>query len=247
MKKLFPNITDHIGGGYIFCIFATWIVFFILVPAWLPLITAGLWQNDSVLAWTETIFLALIGLVMMMILIEQLKDAYLYLSIHWRHILKICAIALGLMIGWTVAAVGILVALWIHPLSAFHFLPVSPTHVMMYSGFVVSNNPVFGLLVITLLVPFGICGMFYASTFAPVCTRNNWLCYLAMAGVVFVASYVDAFWYTDESAAVLAYLIRLPIHAFACWAYQKTDNVWASVITLAGFNLLSSLACIFFL
>jgi membrane protease YdiL (CAAX protease family) len=37
----------------------------------------------------------------------------------------------------------------------------------------------------------------------------------------------------------------LPIHLLACWSYQKTDNVWTPLISLALINLLASVAQIF--
>lgn len=38
------------------------------------------------------------------------------------------------------------------------------------------------------------------------------------------------------------YLVQLPIHLLMCWSYQKTDNVWTPLISLAVVNLLASVA-----
>lgn len=245
MKKWFPHISDHIGGGYIFCIFAVWLVVFVVVYSWFPMIMAGLWENPVAMSWAEVTVCGVLGLVMMALLKEHLKDAWLYFSLNKKLILKPMLIALGLMVAWAVISVEVLYYYWIHPVALLNAIPVSPITIMMTSGSVVQNNPVAGTLVMTLLVPFSVCAMFYSTAFAPVCTRNRWLGYLTMAAVALLAVLGDVFWYAEENYAVIEYLLRLPIHMFACWAYQKTDNILAPIMTLGAFNFLASLAAIF--
>ncbi len=244
MKKLFPQMMDCLSGGYIFCIFATWIVIFLVIPAWLPLIGQGFLEDTTALAWMETVFLALVGIVMLLVMKDHLSDAFLGLQINCKSILKTSVIALALMAGWYVVSAELLELLRIDIMLLVDVYPISPTNILMLPGSVVDSNPVFGLLCMTLLVPFGVCGMFYASSFAPVCTRNTWAGYLVMAGVVLVAALFDGFWYWGYDLALVTFMIRLPMHLVACWSYQKTDNVWAPIFALAGFNLLTSIGAI---
>jgi hypothetical protein len=241
MKKLFPKMNEHIGGGYIFCIFAVWVVAFLLVPAWLPLLAGGFQNNFSALSWFETVLTAVLGIVMLLVMKEYLKDAFLYVQIGAKGIFSTAAIALALMVAWVLMARELLAILWIDPASMFYILPITPTNVLLPPGVVVENNHIVGLLSMTLLAPFGVCGMLYVSGFAPVCTRSSWLGYLTMAGLALFIAIADSFWYWAQGLAYLAFFVRLPVHMFACWSYQKTDNVWTPIFALAGFNLLTSL------
>ena len=243
MKKLFPKMNEHIGGGYIFCIFAVWVVAFLVIPAWLPLLAGGLHDDPAALSWFETVLTAVLGIAMLLVMKEYLKDAFMYVQIGAKEIFSTAAIALGLMVAWIFVIWELLPFLWISPVNIFYVLPISPTNVLLTPGDVVANNHIFGLLSMTLLAPFGVCGMLYASGFAPVCTRSSWLGYLTMAGLALLIAVADAFWYWG-SMAYLAFFIRLPVHLFACWSYQKTDNVWTPIFALAVFNLLASLVSI---
>lgn len=244
MKKLFPQMMDCMSGGHIFCAFAMWILIFIVIPAWLPLIGEGFLQDETALSWMETIFCALTGGAMLLIMKEHLSDAFLGLQINTKKILKTSAITLALMAAWFIICADLMNLMGMDPMFLVELLPLSPTNILMLPGAIVNANPVFGLLCMTLLVPFGVCGMFYAAAFAPVCTRNTWAGYLVMAGVVLVAALFDGFWYWGTELALVAYMIRLPLHLVACWSYQKTDNVWTPIFALIGFNLLTSIAAI---
>jgi membrane protease YdiL (CAAX protease family) len=56
-----------------------------------------------------------------------------------------------------------------------------------------------------------------------------------------IPSVVDILWRGDAAFVLTGYLVHLPIHLLACWSYQKTDNVWTPLITLAVTNLLTSI------
>ena len=100
MKKLFPQMMDCMSGGHIFCAFAMWVLIFIVIPAWLPLIGEGFLQDETALSWMETIFCALTGGAMLLIMKEHLSDAFLGLQINTKKILKTSAITLALMAAW---------------------------------------------------------------------------------------------------------------------------------------------------
>ena len=50
------------------------------------------------------------------------------------------------------------------------------------------------------------------------------------------------FWVPEEE--MILYFAQLPIHMLACWAYQKTDNIWTPIVLHAVVNLFG---CLFFL
>ena len=43
---------------------------------------------------------------------------------------------------------------------------------------------------------------------------------------------------------MLLYFCQLPIHMLSCWAYQKTDTVWAPIVTHMMVNLAASVLII---
>jgi len=65
-----------------------------------------------------------------------------------------------------------------------------------------------------------------------------------MSVLVLIASFFDIYWQLGIVGALIVYIIRLPVHLFARWTYQKTDNIWTPMFALVGFNLLTSLATI---
>ena len=52
---------------------------------------------------------------------------------------------------------------------------------------------------------------------------------------------MDILWRGNAPFVLSGYLVQLPVHLLACWAYQKTDNVWTPLFTLAATNLLASI------
>ena len=51
----------------------------------------------------------------------------------------------------------------------------------------------------------------------------------------------DILWRGEAALVLSGYLVNLPIHLLACWSYQKTDNVWTPIFSLAATNLLLSI------
>jgi len=107
-----------------------------------------------------------------------------------------------------------------------------------------NHQPIRGTLSLTLLAPFCICCLFYAPSFSPLCASRPWAAYLVMSVLVLIASFFDIYWQLGIVGALIVYIIRLPVHLFARWTYQKTDNIWTPMFALVGFNLLTSLATI---
>ena len=244
MKKQFPQMTNALESSHILCVFALWAVVFLAIPGWLPMIAGGFLENDAAIAWLETGFCALMGIAMLLIMKAHLTDMFQDMRDDWKPIAKASGIALVIMAAWYVISAELLEWMQIDIMFLVEALPISPTNLLMLPGAVVYANPVVGLLCMTLLVPFGVCGMFYASAFAPVCTRSKWAGYPVVAGAVLLAALLDSYWYWETDMAMLTLMVRLPMHLAACWSYQKTDNTWAPVFALAAFNLLTSVASI---
>lgn len=238
MKKFFPPMMNCLGTGHVFCIFAYWIFGIVLFPMWMPLIGYGLWDNYRAISWVEVVYHAANALVMIMIMKEYLSDSFFEVRYHTKPILKTAAAACELMLAWGLISAFLFGQMW-----AIDVFPLAEMEVALSAGFMVENNPFFGTACMALLVPFGICGMFYATGFGPMGCRNTKFAYLTAAVVLLLPCLFDIFWRGEPWIVIPSYALRLPVHLIACWSYQKTDNVWTPIFALAGFNLFGSIVC----
>ena len=242
-QQLFPEMNDCLNLGYVACTLAWGIFAFWLIPFFFTLIAAGSQENMTVIAWLECVYYLINALVLTRVLKETLSDGLLYVWTDKKEFWTTGLAAFGAMVVYI-----LLVA---QPLSSFVFdenifnvLPLSEMTMTMTPGFVVYNIPVPGIICLTVLVPFSVTCLFYATGFGPVCYRNRWLGYLTVAGLLLLPTLFDILWRGNAEFAFYEYLIRLPIHWIACWSYQKTDNIWMPVFSLAAVNFATSLLSI---
>ena len=71
------------------------------------------------------------------------------------------------------------------------------------------------------------------------------LAYLSVVVITAIPFIIDILWRQDVELNIMMYVMQLPAHLIACWSYQKTDNIWTPIISLAIVNLLASLVAIF--
>lgn len=123
-------------------------------------------------------------------------------------------------------------------------LPLVEMEIFSLSSYLVTVNPVGGLISILIFAPVTMSCVYYASAFAPFCAKRPWLAYLMMAIVLAIPRILSSltFWIWDED--LLLYFAQLPLHLIACYAYQKTDTVWAPIVLHTVAN---GISCLFFL
>lgn len=240
MKRMFPEMNECLSWGYVVCTMAWGIFAFWLLPFFLTLVSAGSGENMTVIAWIECVYYLINALVISRVLKEALSDGFLFVWTDKKEILGTGLTAFGAMVVY--------ILLIAQPLSNYVFkqhlldvLPISELSASMTPGFMVYNIPIPGIICMTVLVPFTVTGLFYATGFAPVCCRNRWLGYLTVAGVLLLPALFNILWRGNGEFVLYEYLIRLPIHWIACWAYQKTDNIWMPIFSLAAVNFATSL------
>ena len=100
MKKIFPDMYNHISAGYIFCIIAYCIFGLVMLPAAIPFIADGFYDNDLVMSWMELIYHAINSIVLILILREALSDAFMDLRFSIKSILRTVLIAAVPMLVW---------------------------------------------------------------------------------------------------------------------------------------------------
>lgn len=240
MKKQPVLMMNRLGTGHIITIFVYWIVSYMVLPSIRPFAVHGLWEDLKALSWIDMFCYALNAFTTAVIMKEHLSDAFFEVRYCPRTIIETVSTAVMLMLLWVaVISIGAYCLLG-ELLIMIDYVPVSEMAMTMTPGLLVETRPLIGTLCFTCLVPFTVCGFFYATGFAPLCCSRPWLAYLNTAFLLLIAAGIQAFWYKDTVIPMISYFLQLPIHLTACWSYQRTDNIWAPVFSIGLLNLLSS-------
>ncbi len=235
MKQFFPIMNDDTEKGMHFALLAYWIFAFWFVPFCMPLIGDGFWNNLPVISWFEIAYHVLNGLVVAFMLKTYLTDSFLNVQLEPKGFFKI--VGLSALVMLTLVA-GLY---YYFGQVMVNVYPLSEMTVALSSGYLVENQPLFGTICYSLFTPFAVVGLFYVSGFAPVCRRNRWLGYVVVMVLLAAPCALDILWRGQSDFVIQVLVLQLPMHWIACWTYQKADTVWAPIVTLAIFNLGTSL------
>ncbi len=208
---------------------------FALLPYVMTLLNLDFAVDYSQLVWMDIVYHVINFGAAAILFAGYLRDGFLNVQIHTRQIIKSAAIGALIMLALTLcmAFVGLLLQ---NDFLAFGVLPIMEVEMFGTSGTMVLEKPVIGTVIVTLMAPFTISCLFYATVFASVSSERPKLAYVAMAAVLAVPRIVYAltFWsWVDE---LMLYLVQLPIHMVACRLYQKTDTVWTPIFALMAVN-----------
>lgn len=235
MKRFFPIMSDNTEKGLHFALLAYWFVAFEIVPTFIPMFAAGLWDNLQVTSWMEIAYHVLNGLVIVVMLKTYLMDSFLNVQLNPLGFLKLVGLSVMVMLALVAGLRYFLGDVIIN------VYPINEKAVALTSGYLVEQQPIFGTICSSLFTPFAVAGLFYVSCFAPVCRRNRWLGYVVVTVLMAVPCVLDILWRGQTFLVIPTFILQLPMHWIACWTYQKADTVWAPIVTLAIFNLVTSL------
>lgn len=244
MKRLFPDMRNQPTGGIWFGALACWPIAFVVFPFLVSPFSTGLADNPQTVAWLECIYQAVCGGLLAFLMKEYLADAWIDVQIDLKQHLKTAGVTLTLMVLWMAVCWELAAGLFDTPFALLDAFPLAAMPVVQTDGYMVTSLPIPGLLCMTLLAPFAICGLFYVGAFAPICYRKPWLAYPLTAVALVVPVLFDLFWRGGYFGIWFDYFARLPIHLLACWSYQKTDGPWVPIATLVVFNLFCSIVCV---
>jgi hypothetical protein len=169
-----------------------------------------------------------------------LKDEWFMVTTDVRYYLKHVALTVCLIVGAELVLLGALYLCGFDIVYMLEHLPVAEMSVSHTPLLLVSLEPIFGTIALSVFAPISICALFYCLGFAPVCYHKPWLAYLCVAAITLIPPVIDILWRGEAALVLSGYLVSLPVHLLACWSYQKTDNVWTPMISLAIANLLFS-------
>ena len=235
MKRFFPIMNDDTEKGMHFALLAYWVFAFGVMPSWMPLLGDGYWDNLPVISWFEITYHIINGVVIFIMLRTYFKDSFLNVQLDPKGFLKIVGFSALLMLA---LAAGL--RCWLGR-GMTDIYPLKEMSVALTSGLLVKLQPIFGTVCLSIFTPIAMVGLFYVSIFAPVCRRNCWLGYVVVTVLMAVPCALDILWRGQAIRTILIFALQMPMHWIACWTYQKADTVWAPIVTLAIFNLGTSL------
>ena len=240
MSRLFPPMNSKPEKAQVFALVFSWIVFFVLFPTFLPYLGLGLWDQWESSVWLEIGYHVVNGVGVLFLVFGYLKEEWFMVSTDVWHYVKHALLTVGLIIGVEFVWIGGLFLGGFDVFLMLEGLPVAEMTVSHTSLFMLHLQPILGTIVLTVFAPISVCALFYCTGFAPLCNIKPWLGYLGVAVVTLIPPLINILWRGEAALVLGGYFVRLPIHLLACWSYQKTDNVWTPLFSLAGANLLMS-------
>lgn len=240
MRMRFTTLTERPETGNSIAALIYQVVGYYSIPFMLLLVLQGAQNQIKIVAAVELAYHAFNFFVALFIFREYLTDTFDDLRHGFKRLMKTVSLSTALI--FLLAVVGN--ALFgssqdLSSLTAYGALPLTEVDLFILPCDVVFTYPLLGTLCMGLLTPVAISCLYYGAVFAPICYTRPVLAYLAMALFLAFPRYCNAATFWDPSAEWTLYFTQLPLHLIACWSYQKTDSIWAPILTHWIVNLLS--------
>ena len=227
--------TPQIGIG----LFYGFVTFF-GAPFFVYFLMADL-QDPQLLTWFEATYHILNLVVVLSIFREFLSDAFSFFWLDKKRIflmIRIAVIVMLIYIG-VVLVISAFTELPHVDNPALLILPVSELQVLFLGIDMLYYNPLLGLLCAVVFSPVIISCLFYTVSFVPAFNKWPWLGYVAVAALVAFFQIGNNVTGWDVTTEIILFVIQLPVHIIACWAYRRANNICAPILTLALANLLA--------
>ena len=248
MSEMFPMMIERPEDRTIVSGFVYWPFAFLVFPFLTLILSIGA-QDPEYVCWMEIIYHVCNGVVVLPMFASYLKDAFLTVQLQPKRVAGIAAVcaAVIVVLKLTVWALGALSGSMLFFEAAAGSLITSEMDLLFYSSAVLDIQPLWGGLIFVLVAPFVTSCLYYACGFATIGVNRPKLAYLVMAGLLLIPRLLMAFclWPIQEEMAL--YLIQLPVHLIACWAYQKTDTIWTPILVHFFSNLATTLLVLYFI
>lgn len=240
MTTIFPSMCSKPEKIKIFALIPCWLWVFVLFPMFMPFVGLGIWEQWELSAWLEIFYHVANALLMLLLMGSYLKEEWDMVTTDVRYYLKHSVLTVGLIVVAELALLGALFLCGFDIEYMLDGLPVVEFYLSHTPLSLVIFEPIFGTIALSVFAPISICALFYCLGFAPVCYKKPWLAYLCVAIITLIPPVINILWRGNAEFVLGFYLAHLPIHLLACWSYQKTDNVWTPMVSLAITNLLAS-------
>lgn len=241
MYKNFPTLTERPEINNSIAAIAYQVVAYFSIPFLMLLLLQGGQEGwAKVAAGMELAYHIFNFFVALFIFREYLKDTWADFRYGFRNLIKtislntglimLIAVVLNMLFGFSTGNATLI---------AYGTLPLTEVDLFILPCDVVSFYPLLGTLCMGLLTPITISCLFYGAVFAPICYTRPVLAYLVMAAFLAFPRFCNAATFWDPAQEWILYFTQLPLHMIACRSYQKTDSIWAPILTHWIVNLLS--------
>lgn len=238
LNQLFPHMYDSPEHHQALAGLTYGVVPFLVLPFTFMLLIIGVDDVGPYLA-LEYLFQAINFTAMVAVFRTYLQDSWLSATTYPKRFWAVC-----------LGAAAVIAAVWIGYVCAFVWqthedaalvvngaLPMTGIELMLLPGQFVSYGGIPAVLFVVFLGPVITSCLFYATAFAPVCVSGHrFLAYAAVAALTAVPRIITWFTIWGGWKEPQLYLAQLPIHLLACWTYEKTDTIWAPIVTHAIAN-----------
>jgi hypothetical protein len=239
MSKIFPEMYDRPSNGAVAAGGIYWVVCYFMIPFVTQVLAWAFSTDLSLVGGVDIVAYAINFLCMLALFRPYLADSFWNISLNKRGFIAAVFVAAVLIL--LIESGTLLASMLSEWDGGLHAYPISETSVVATTGFVVISNPLLGTLCMTLLTPVTVSCMFYATVFGPIANKHRVLAYVVMAVLLLLPRLLSDWWLDTGNYDWTIYLLQLPVHLIACWSYQKTNTIWAPIISLAVTNLLMSL------
>lgn len=216
-----------------------WIFAFFLWPALLSLMILPTGHDHQYGPWMEIGYHVLNFIVVMIFFLPFLIESFQTLRWNIKVVLITATYATVIIIALKLMAYLIAMRT---PSESFYTaatgsLLTNESDIMYYSSALVAFQPLWGSLTLILLAPFTVSCLLYVCVFASVCGKRPVLAYILIVLLPLLIRLSVAFCLWPLEEELMIYILQVPIHLVACWAYQKTDTVWTPIIVHFFSNL----------
>ena len=236
MSKWFPEMYDRPDNGPVAASAVYWVICYFMIP-FVTLILSWAFSYDlSAVIGVDIGTYCLNFLCIISLFREYLSYSYENALFNKTCFVKavLIAVVLTLLMEGGFLYYGTMRG-WDGALSSY---PISETSVVASTSAVVITNPLFGTLCMAVLAPVTVSCMFYATVFAPIANNRPKLAYIITALLLLLPRLLSSWWLQMGTYDLTIYLLQLPVHIINCWSYQKSNSIWAPILSLSITNLL---------
>ena len=239
MDKWFPEMYDRPENGPVAASAVYWVVCYFMIPFVTLFLSWILYYDLTTFVGVDIVTYFVNFLCMLALFRSYLSDSFLEVQLNLPRFFKTVLVA-GVLV--LIVEIGLIFwgFRWEIPGTLCAY-PISETSVVASTSVIIIGNPLLGTLCMTVLTPVTVSCMFYATVFAPLATKNPKLAYIVTAVLLLLPRLLSSWWLNDGIYDLSIYLLQLPVHLIACWSYQKSNTVWAPIVSLGVTNLLISL------
>lgn len=242
MKKWFPEMTEAPEDRAVTSGIPYWVFAFFLLPMLISLSTITSRGQDYEI-WFDIGYHVINFVFVLIFFLPSLWDAFWAVQANGKEFLRTVLTCAGVIVILKTVAHSVTLfsgqIIWAETIWGC-FL-INESDLLYYATAVIDGQPLWGTLCMVVLAPVTVSCLLYGAVFAPICVRKPWLAYVVMTVAILAVRFSMAFCLWPLQEEMMIFAVQLPAHLIACWAYQKTDTIWAPIATHFFANLFMAL------